>query len=68
MNELQDIAARLERVEAKTDAIFRSAEKTRRYFLGTLIITVATIVLPLIGMIFLIPYYLKTIDVSSFGL
>ena len=68
MNELQDVVARLERVESKTDAIFRSAEKTRKYFLATLIVTVATVVLPLIGMIFLVPYYMSTIDLSAMGL
>lgn len=68
MNELQDVTARLERIEAQTQAIFKSAEKTRKYFLATLIITVVTLVLPLVGMIFLVPYYLGTIDISSMGL
>lgn len=68
MNELQDVVARLERVEAKADAIFRSAEKTRKYFLATLIVTVVAIVLPLIGMVILVPYYLSTIDLGSYGL
>lgn len=68
MNELQDVIARLERTEAKIDAIYKSAEKTRKYFLTTMIITIVTLVLPLLGMIVLIPYYMSTVDISSYGL
>jgi type IV secretory pathway component VirB8 len=46
----------------KLDAIYRSAEKTRKYFKWTLIISIAVIVLPLIGLIFAIPAFLKTIN------
>ena len=68
MNELQDFKERLERVEKLTVSIYKSVEKTRKYFLATLIITVATIVLPLIGMVFLVPYYLKSIDLTGLGI
>ncbi len=68
MNELQDVIARLERTEAKIDAIYKSAEKTRKYFLTTMIITIVTLVLPLLGMVVLIPYYMSTVDISSYGL
>ncbi|MDZ7611329.1 MAG: hypothetical protein U5L10_01060 [Candidatus Moranbacteria bacterium] len=36
--------------------IYASVEKTRKYFLWTLIISIATVVLPLIGLAILIPY------------
>lgn len=64
MNEAQ-LEERLAALEAKADAIFRSAEKTRKYFLATLIITVVLFVLPLLGMVVLVPYYLSTLDLGS---
>lgn len=62
MNELQEIRDRLAKLEEKADAIFRSAEKTRKYFKATLIVTVLTIVLPAIGLAFAIPFYLRTLS------
>ncbi len=50
-----DLDSRLAALEKKLDAIFVSAEKTRKYFLWTMIITVAMIVLPLIGIAFVLP-------------
>ncbi len=58
----QDIAQRLDALEKKIDATYVSAEKTRKYILWTGIITVATIVLPLIGLVFVIPWYLSTLQ------
>ncbi len=46
--------------DAKLDAIYRSAERTRKYFMWTLIISVAFIVLPLIGLVFLIPQVIRS--------
>ncbi len=54
------IESRLKELEAKIDAIYISAEKTRKYFLWTAIITVALFVLPLIGLMFAIPSFLST--------
>jgi hypothetical protein len=51
--------------DQKLDAIYRSVEKTRKYFMWTLIITVAAVVLPLIGLIFAIPAFLRSFDISS---
>jgi len=49
---------KLEMQEKKIDAIYISVEKTRKYFLWTMIITVVTIVLPLIAAVVLIPWML----------
>ncbi len=54
----QDILEKLEAQEKKIDAIHISVEKTRKYFLWTMIITVVTIVLPLIAAVVLIPWML----------
>jgi hypothetical protein len=48
------------------DAICASAEKTRKYLLWTLIITVAVIVVPLIGLPFAIPISLSVYNVFGF--
>ncbi|NQV00930.1 MAG: hypothetical protein HQ537_02330 [Parcubacteria group bacterium] len=58
----QDILKKLEEQDKKLEAIYRSVEKTRKYFLWTLIITLAFIVLPLIGLIYVIP---KMVNIYS---
>jgi hypothetical protein len=65
---MEEILRKLQEQEAKVDAIWRSVEKTRKYFKWTLIVTLVTIVLPLIGLIFVIPVFLKTLNFSSLGL
>ncbi len=59
----QDLEKRLATLEQKIDATFKVADKTRKYMLWTGIITVAMIILPLIGLAFVIPQYLNTLDV-----
>ena len=54
------IQNKLEELERKVDAIYVSVEKTRKYILWTAIITVAVVVLPLIGFIFVIPSFINT--------
>jgi hypothetical protein len=53
-----DISKRLETLESKIDAVYVSTEKTRKYFLWTLILTVIMFVLPLIGLMFAVPMFL----------
>ena len=55
----EEILKKLEEQEKKLEDIFRSVEKTRKYFLWTLIITIALFVLPLIGLILVIPKFLS---------
>ena len=54
-----DVEQRLTALETKIDKIFVSVEKTRKYFLWTMIISVALFVLPLIGIAFAIPAFLN---------
>ena len=58
--EATEFQARLESLEKKIDAIYISAEKTRKYFLGTMIVTAIAFVLPLIGLLFAIPTFMST--------
>jgi hypothetical protein len=55
-----DINTRLTALETKIDAVFASVEKTRKYFLTSVIITVAMVVLPIIGLIVVIPSFLSS--------
>lgn len=63
-----DILKKLEEQEQKIDKIYRSVEKMRKYFLWSLIIGIVFIVLPLVGLIFIIPMFLKTLNLSGLGL
>ena len=54
----QELSQRLTALEEKVEKIFISVEKTRKYFLWTLIVSVALFVLPVIGLAFAIPAFL----------
>jgi hypothetical protein len=64
----EDILKKLEEQEIKLNNIYVSVEKLRKYFLWTLIITVAVIVLPLIGLVAIIPWFLKVMGAAYGGL
>ena len=51
---------KLQEMEAKLDAILVSVEKTRRHFQVTMWITILFLVLPLIGMAFVVPMFLNS--------
>lgn len=55
----EEILKKIEAQDKKLEEIHNSIEKMRKYFLWTLIITIAVIVLPLIGLIFAIPQFLN---------
>lgn len=57
-----ELLKKLEEQDQKINAIYISVEKTRKYFLWTMIITIAAVVLPLIGLMFAIPAYLSTLS------
>ncbi|MDD5050512.1 MAG: hypothetical protein PHV93_02090 [Candidatus Pacebacteria bacterium] len=58
----QEILKKLQEQDVKIDAIYKSVEKTRKYIMWTAIITIAVIVLPLIGLVFVIPSYLSQLN------
>ena len=47
-------------LEKKMEAIFASTEKTRKYILWMLVVSIAVVVLPLIGLVFVIPSFIST--------
>lgn len=56
----QELKDRLKGLEEKVEKVFVSAEKTRKYFLWTLIISLVAFVLPLVGLLFAIPSFLSS--------
>jgi len=57
----QEILNKLSELELKIDSLHRTVAQMRRYFLWTLIISLALIVLPVLGLIFVLPQYLSTL-------
>ena len=57
-----EIRQRLDALEKKIDAVYVSAEKTRKYFLAVIIVSLIAFVSPLVGLFFAIPSFL-----SSYG-
>ena len=55
----QDIQAQLAQQEVKIDAIYESVEKTRKYFLMMLWVTLGAVALPLLGLLFAIPAFMS---------
>jgi hypothetical protein len=58
----------LDALEHKIDAIYSSVEKTRKYFLVVMWVTIAMVVLPAIGLIFAIPAFIRAYTASLEGL
>ncbi len=65
----EELQKRLDAQDQKLDAIYKEMLKTRKYATWRLIITIAVIVIPLIGLSFVIPAFLNSLpNLSSFGL
>lgn len=63
-----DVQQRLDAQERKLDAIYKSVEQTRKMFLATVIVSVVAFVLPLVGLIFVIPWFLSVMGDAYKGL
>ena len=57
-----EIRQRLDLLQQKIDAVYVSAEKTKKYLLTIIFVSVIAFALPLIGLFFAIPSFL-----SSYG-
>ncbi len=55
----------LNRIEQKLDATYKSAEKMRRYFLLSTIITLSLLVLPLVVIPFVLPAFLASQGITG---
>ena len=58
---MDEVLKKLTELEAKVDAVYKSAEKTRKYFLWTIIVSVVVFVLPLVGLLFVIPQFINSV-------
>ena len=61
----QDILNKISTLEEKVDRIYVSVEKTRKYFFWTMVVTLVLFVLPLIGLVFVIPSFIAQINSYS---
>lgn len=58
-----DLEKRLAGLEQKIDATYVVANKTRKIFLWTLVIAVVTTILPLAGLLFVVPKLIQGLGV-----
>lgn len=64
-----ELLAKLDEIGAKADRAYQASEKVRKYLFWTGVITIALIVLPLIGLVFAIPAFISsyTTTLNSIG-
>lgn len=64
-----ELRAKLDEIGVKADKAYRAAESARTYLFWTGVITVACIVLPLIGLAFVAPQFINsyTTTLNSLG-
>lgn len=62
-----ELLQKLQAQDEKLELIYQSIEKTRKYFLWTLIATVVMFVLPLVGLMFAMPFFMSTLS-NAYGI
>lgn len=55
-----ELAAKLEEISAKADQAYRAAESARKYLFWTGVITAALVILPALGLVFVIPQFIDS--------
>ncbi len=63
-----EIKNRLDAQDKQLEAIYKSTEKTRKYFMWTLIASLVIFLLPLIGLFFVLPGFISTYTSTLGGL
>ena len=56
----QELRQKFDELEKKIDAAYMAAERSRKYLFWTGVVTLALIVIPAIGVVFVIPSFLNT--------
>ncbi len=56
----EEITKKIDEQGIKIDAIYKSVEKTRKYFLAIIWVSVICFVLPLIGLMFVLPAFISS--------
>lgn len=62
-----ELLAKLDEIGAKAEKAYQASEKVRKYLFWTGVITVALIVLPLIGLAFAIPSFISSYTTTLNG-
>lgn len=55
-----ELLAKLDEIGAKADKAFHAAESARKYLFWTGVVTIALVVIPLIGLVFAIPAFMNS--------
>ncbi|MCX6790171.1 MAG: hypothetical protein NTV60_01440 [Candidatus Kaiserbacteria bacterium] len=63
-----ELLAKLEEIGAKADRAYEASEKVRKYLFWTGVVTIALVVLPLIGLAFAIPSFISSYTSTLGGL
>ena len=63
-----ELLAKLDEIGAKADRAYVAAESVRKYLFWTGVITVALVVVPLIGLAFVLPSFISSYTSSLNGL
>ena len=63
-----ELATRLDDIGAKAERAYQAAEMIRKYLFWTSVITVALIIIPLIGLAIAIPQFIGTYTTTLGGL
>jgi hypothetical protein len=64
----QELKQKIEEQGVKIDAIYKSVEKTRKYFLMIIWVTIITIVVPLVVIMFILPSFISNYTDTLGGL
>ena len=59
---MEEILKKLEAQDKKIDAIYVSVEKTRKYILATIIVSVLVTIIPLLVALILLPLFISALD------
>ena len=62
-----ELAAKLDEISAKADKAYHAAETVRKYLFWTGVVSIALVVLPLIGLAFVIPQFISSYTTSLQG-
>ena len=63
-----ELTAKLDLIEAKVEKAYQTSEKVRKYLFWTGVITIALIVLPMIGLAFAVPQFISSYTTTLNGL
>jgi hypothetical protein len=64
----QEILDRLHAQDELLAKIYDSAERTRKYFLFSMLLTLVFFLLPLVGVMFAVPFLIDTLNTATGGL